>query len=108
MPYQVKTDSVALHIRVSPNASRDEAFGLWEEGDEGRCWVQIRLRAKPDKGAANKALIVFLAKWLGLARSSLSLKAGHTARLKTVLIEGESADIAALLDQRLEKIENPE
>jgi uncharacterized protein YggU (UPF0235/DUF167 family) len=51
------------------------------------------VRAAPDKGAANLALVVLLADVFGRPKTAVSLVAGATARLKQVRIAG---DIKAL------------
>lgn len=48
----------------------------------------------PDKGKANAAVIAILAKSLGVPKSSIAVTAGETARLKTVIIEGDAARLA--------------
>jgi uncharacterized protein YggU (UPF0235/DUF167 family) len=57
----------------------------------------------PQEGKANQALLHLLAKALGLPVSRLTMEAGHTARIKTVGIEGEPEVLAALLDTTLRK-----
>ena len=61
----------------------------------------MRVRAAPEDGAANAAVAAVLAKILGVAKSAVSLAAGHTARLKTFDIAGEGAVLAIRLDQAL-------
>lgn len=51
---------------------------------DGHARLKIRVRAAPDKGAANTAVIKLLAKALGVPKTSLSLISGQTARMKTV------------------------
>jgi uncharacterized protein YggU (UPF0235/DUF167 family) len=50
--------------------------------------VRIRLTAPQVDGAANEALLRFLAKLLGLAPSTLELTAGAKGREKTVRVPG--------------------
>ena len=52
--------------------------------DDGSAVLKLRVAAVPDKGKANAAVIALLAKALGVPKSSISLIAGDTARLKTV------------------------
>lgn len=75
-------------MRVQPRASRDEVAG--RQGDA----VRIRLQAPPVDGAANEALVAFLASHLGIARRQVRLVAGLSSRNKVVEIEG--ADPSAL------------
>jgi uncharacterized protein YggU (UPF0235/DUF167 family) len=52
----------------------------------------------PDKGAANAALTVLLAKTFGVAKSAASLEAGATMRLKQVRLAGDPDYLIAKLD----------
>ena len=73
---------VRLDIRVIPRASRTVVAG---ERDGA---LLIRLAAPPVDGAANDALIAFLAKALDVPRRQVVLVHGETARQKTVDITG--------------------
>ncbi len=66
----------------------------------GRPFLKIRVSAPPVEGEANSALEKLLAKTLGLAKSSVKVASGTTARLKQVEVGGLSQ---ADLDQRLAK-----
>ena len=68
-----------IHVRVQPRASRTEIAGL--HGDA----VRIRLAAPPIDGAANDALLRFLAEALDVRRATIELVAGQTSRAKTIL-----------------------
>ena len=74
-----------LAVRLTPRGGRDAAQG-WGLDADGRPYLKIRVSAPPVEGAANAALIAFLAKALGRPRSSISLVSGETARLKLVEI----------------------
>jgi uncharacterized protein YggU (UPF0235/DUF167 family) len=56
--------------------------------------IRVRLTAAPVDGAANEALVRFLAARLDVARSAVTLVSGHTGRAKLVEVEGLSADEA--------------
>lgn len=96
-PYRLSPDSVTLHLRVTPNASADRIEGT-EIRDDGSAVLRLRVRAVPDKGRANAAVVALLARALGVPKSTITLIAGETARLKTLRIAGEPADLAAALD----------
>ena len=83
-----------LFARVTPNASRDAIEGV-ETRDDGQARLRLRVTAQPEKGKANKAVIVLLAKALRLPKSAFAVTSGETARDKTIRIEAE--DIAAAL-----------
>lgn len=76
------SSGVILPIKVIPKAHRDEMIG-WENEE-----LKIKLRAVPDRGSANEALISFLAKQFNLPSSSITLIYGFKSRHKRVCIKG--------------------
>ena len=71
-----------LSLRVQPRASRDEMVGVAGGA------IRVRLTAPPVDGAANDALLRFLAARLGIPRSGLTLVSGQTGRNKVVEVDG--------------------
>lgn len=71
-----------LPVRVVPRAARTGLDGVVEGV------LQVRLTAPPVDGAANAALVEFLAGRLGLPRSAVTLASGAAARHKTLRIAG--------------------
>ncbi len=69
-----------LAVRVTPGA-RTEQIAI----DEGRLLAKVR--AKPQDGAANKAVIKLIAKALGIAPSQITLLRGATSREKLLKVE---------------------
>jgi len=59
--------------------------------------LRVRVKAVPDKGKANAAVIALVAKALGVPRSRISVAAGETARLKTLAVEGDGTLLATKL-----------
>ena len=74
-----------LHVRVQPKASRN-AIILEPDGR-----IRTALTAPPIEGAANKALVDFVAKTLGVSKSAVSVVKGEKSREKTVRVDGCSA-----------------
>lgn len=74
--------SCELVVKVIPKASKSELVG-WENEA-----LKIRLKAVPEKGAANEELIRFIAKTLDLAKSQVKLVAGEKSRQKRLKISG--------------------
>ena len=97
-PYRVEPGGLTLHLRVTPNAGVDRIEGV-ETRDDGHDVLRLRVKAVPDKGKANAAVIVLLAKALGTSKSQISLVSGDTARQKTVFIAGDGVSIATLVDK---------
>lgn len=85
---------------MTPNAGADRIEGA-EGRDDGSAVLRVRVKAVPDKGKANAAVIALLAKALGVPKSAVTLVAGDTARLKTVAVEGESEELARRLAELL-------
>jgi hypothetical protein len=73
-------------VRIQPRASKNEVLRL-ENGS-----LKIRLTAPPVDGAANEALIKFLADRLSVTKSQVEIVSGHTSRDKIVRISGVSSD----------------
>ena len=97
LPYEADGDGVRLRVRVTPRAKRSEIAGIVEDA-EGSPRLAVRLAAPPVEGAANKALLAFLAATLGVPRSAIEIASGEASRLKTVRLRGVSpAALAAKL-----------
>ena len=77
-----------LRIRLTPNASVDRLEGPARTAD-GRAHIQARVRAAPEKGAANTALVKLVARALGLPKSRVTVASGTTSRIKTLHIAGD-------------------
>jgi uncharacterized protein YggU (UPF0235/DUF167 family) len=95
--FRVGADHVVVQLRLTPKGGRDGIDGIGALAD-GRRVVLARVRAAPDKGAANAAVEMVLAKAVGVPRSAVSLISGHTARLKSLRIGGDVLEIAARLE----------
>ena len=76
----------ALAIKVQPKASKDEIAGILDDGT-----IKIRLTAPPADGKANKALIKFLSKLIGVPASKIDIVAGEKGRKKLVSILDKDA-----------------
>lgn len=75
-----------LRVRLTPNASADRIEGI-EHTADGSAHLKCRVRAIPEKGAANAALETLLARALKAPKSAVAVIGGTTARVKTVRIE---------------------
>ena len=93
-PISVRETSAGavFHIRVVPRASRREVAGV--QGDA----LKLRITAAPVEGKANEECIRLLSELLGVKKAQVTIIAGHTARTKTVSVEGlKAADITAFI-----------
>ncbi len=71
-----------LKVHVTPRGSRDQVSG-WR--DDVLC---IKITAPPVEGAANAAVIKFVAKALGVKKGQVELVSGEKSREKTLKISG--------------------
>lgn len=65
-----------LAVKIQPNARVSEFIG-WEAEH-----LKIKLKAPPVDGKANEELIRFIAKEFKLTKSSVTIKSGHTSKIK--------------------------
>lgn len=83
---------VRFAVHVQPRASRSEIAGVHGEA------VKVRLTAPPVDGAANAALVAFLAEVFCVTRNAVRVVAGEKSRSKVVEIVGvERGDIYRLV-----------
>ena len=80
-----------LHLKVTPKASQDAVEGV--EARPNGAVLAVKVRALPDKGEANDAVVAMVAKWLSEPKSKLKVAAGAKARLKQVFVAGEPAEL---------------
>ena len=86
-PWRVSGDAVLLSLRLTPRSSKDALEGV-ETLADGRSVLKARVRAVPEDGKANLALLRLLADQLDLPIRALSLATGATGRTKVIRIEG--------------------
>lgn len=77
---------------MQPGAKRTEAAGL----HGGR--LKIRLAARAVEGAANEALVDFLAGAFAVAKRNVRIVAGEKSRQKRVSVAGATRPPETLLD----------
>ncbi len=83
-----------LEVRIQPRASKN---GVVMQSDGS---LKIRLTAPPVDGAANEALIKYLADILGVAKYQVEIVSGQTSREKRIRITGRDLDTALDLLKR--------
>lgn len=76
------TQKNRLYLKVTPGARRNEITG-YSDGI-----LQVKVTAPPVQGIANRELIEFLSRSLGVNKSSVAVVRGQTSRNKVVTIEG--------------------
>lgn len=80
---------VAISVFVTPRSSANSVSGM-RNGE-----IKIALTAPPVDGAANKALVEFLSRRLGVSRQAVRIISGQTSRHKVVRVEGMAPALAA-------------
>lgn len=100
LPWRERDGCLALTVRLTPKGARDEIEGVAFLSD-GRPVLKARVRAVPEDGAANAALIRLIAKSLRVPAAAVRLESGATGRLKTLILTGDAKShsdaLAALL-----------
>jgi uncharacterized protein (TIGR00251 family) len=86
-------DGVVLAVRLQPGAGRTEIGAPW--GDE----LRVRVTARPERGAANEALVRLLATRLRCAPNRVEIVRGAGSRQKQVLLRGlTEAEVRSALE----------
>ena len=75
-----KDGSVLVDIHVMPNAAKTQMQGLHDGA------LKVRLHAPPVDGKANEALQLWLAKTLGVPKSTVELLRGASNRRKQLCV----------------------
>ncbi|WP_457612335.1 DUF167 family protein [Methanocaldococcus sp.] len=75
-------EGVLLEIFVSPNAKKNEIVGI----NEWRKRLDIKIKAPPVEGKANKEIVKFLSKYFG----DVEIVSGEKSQKKTILIKNKS------------------
>ena len=85
-----------LALKVTPGARKNEILG-WEDDypQVGRV-LKVKIAAPPVEGKANKEIVLFLAKALGIPRTSVEVVHGTSGRIKLVEIPDE-CDLDSLM-----------
>jgi hypothetical protein len=92
IPIRNTPAGTTFSVRVQPRARTNAVVG--EIGDA----LKLALTAPPIEGRANEACIAFLAAFLKVPRSSVTIAAGQTSRNKVVRVSGlTAAEIAVRL-----------
>jgi uncharacterized protein (TIGR00251 family) len=82
---QTGPDGVIIRVYVTPRSSVNKIVG------EHNGSIKIALTSPPVDGAANRALVEFLAKVLRVPKAAVTLVSGETSRNKSVAVSGISA-----------------
>jgi len=85
IPIRDTPSGVTFQVKVHPRARKNGITG--EIGDA----LKLALTTPPIEGRANEACIAFMAEFLNVPRSSVTIAAGETNRNKVIHVSGLSA-----------------
>jgi uncharacterized protein (TIGR00251 family) len=77
---------VVFTVKIVPGSSRTSVSGLFDG------MVKIKVSAPPEKGKANRCLVEFLAKQVGVKKNAVSIISGKTNPVKDVKVLGVSVE----------------
>jgi uncharacterized protein (TIGR00251 family) len=104
LPLAPAADGVIVSVKLTPKARSTGIDGIAEDiGPEGaRSVLKLRVTDPPEDGKANAAMIALLAKSWRLPKSSFTVIAGETSRLKRVYIAGAPQTLLQMIAARLQ------
>ena len=97
-PWRATLDGVIVACRLTPKGGRDAIDGAATLADGMRVLL-VRVRAVPEHGKANDALVRLIADKAGVPPSRARLVAGAKSRLKQVAVTGDPAALIAELEK---------
>jgi uncharacterized protein (TIGR00251 family) len=97
-PWAISADGLVVTVRLTPKGGRESIDGILRLSD-GSTVLKARVAAAPTEGEANDALVRLLARTLGVAPRDVTLVGGATSRIKRLLVKGNVAAAAALLEK---------
>jgi len=77
---------VVFPAKIVPGSSQTRICGIFNG------MLKIKITAPPEKGKANRCLLEFLAKQLGVKKNAVSIISGQTNPIKQIKVLGISAD----------------
>ena len=84
-PIRDTPSGATFQVKVHPRARKNAITGVVGEA------LKLALTAPPVEGRANEACIAYLAEFLNVPRSSVTIAAGETSRQKLIRVAGLSA-----------------
>ena len=94
----VVENGIYLTVHAQPGARQAALRGL--HGDA----IKVAVKEAAQDGKANKAIEAFIAKALGIAKSSVRVASGHSSRSKRVFVEGDNIELLRSVEGWLSQI----
>jgi uncharacterized protein YggU (UPF0235/DUF167 family) len=101
LPAKPLVNGLRLYVRLTPKAPADGVKGLSAGPDGSR--LEIKVRARPERGAANAAAERLLAGLFGVPRQSVRLAAGGASRYKAFDIAGDRESLTVRLAELISR-----
>lgn len=79
-------EKLVFHVKVLPGSSKTTICGFLNGT------LKLKISAAAEKGKANRFLIDFLAKRLGVKKNAIRIISGHTSTVKKIQVTGLTAD----------------
>jgi uncharacterized protein len=98
VPVRIVGTGLALVVRLTPRAASNALDGMDVLADGTRV-LKARVRAVPEDGKANAALVKLLAQSFSLPLSAVELTAGHKGRVKTVALRVGDAEAQRIIGE---------
>ena len=76
-----------MKVKVVPKSAKSEIAGRLPDGT-----LRVKVAAPPESGKANAELCAFLARYLGIPKSAVTILTGQTSRHKIVRLVGVGPD----------------
>lgn len=74
-----------LLLKVKAGAKKNSIDGTLEI--DNKQYIKISIKAAPEKGRANKMILEFMAKELGMNKNNLEIGAGKTSQYKVLKLK---------------------
>ena len=82
MPIKPCDNGIRFSAIIQPRSSKNEVTGVYNDA------LKIRLTSPPVDNKANKACMIFFAKWLGISPSKISIVQGLSSKNKIIEVDG--------------------
>lgn len=99
---QAVAGGVRVALRVTPKAAQDRFQGVVADAG-GQQRIKVAVRAVPEDGKANEAVVRLVAKAWQVPRSAVALVAGHHDRSKLLQVAGDPQELLARLTGWMQK-----